>query len=195
MSGTSLLPLLRAVALCMAACAHTPPPGTPSQPVRAESDVRSCEVPDATSPADHIVQHGTLLERYRLQDGVWLEHVPILVNREFDFALVMALDDGTGAGLAAANRRKQNAERAASLSKLRLRQEAVAKLAALRCQGVYAYFLLWEGKTPSLSLVVDVPAEKAKSRLLAGDVLAPLETAAWQLLLQLETPPKAANDS
>ena len=107
------------------------------------------------TPEQHIAQHGTVLDRYQLEGGVWLPHAPVLVNRDFDFALAMALEGGLGAGLAADKRKKENEERAAELAALTLPESAEELLFKLRCLGTHVYFVLWEGKDPGLRAVID----------------------------------------
>lgn len=154
--------LLLAFALPAAACAHTSPPALRTSPGKATVEPSSTAAPPAArcdppklTPAQYIAQHGTALDRYQIEGGVWLPHAPVLVNRDFDFALAMGMEGGIGAGLAAAKRKKENEARAAELAEVVLSKEAEAKLEELRCRGTHVYFVLWDEAEPVLRAVVD----------------------------------------
>jgi hypothetical protein len=114
--------------------------------------------PLASAPAAAVIsERGTALDAYQREGAVWLERAPVLVNRDFDFALSMSLEGGVGAGLAAAKRREGNTEVAVLLREVALSPELTAELDALRSCGQHVYFLLWG------------PAEQAALRLV-GEV-------------------------
>lgn len=150
------------VLLAASACLHTPRPAVSAPPRKATvelpptavSPAQQCDVPILTAQ-QHVAQHGTALDRYQLEGGVWLPHAPVLVNRDFDFALAVGMDGGIGPAVAAAKRKKENVERAAGLTDLKLSKTAQHRIEALRCQGAYVYFVLWEGTKPALRAVID----------------------------------------
>jgi hypothetical protein len=123
----------------------------------------ACDVGDADAAlgsllarpsADIIARLGSAIESYRLQDGVWLEGAPVIVNEPFDFGTAMGL--GTvGAGLAAATRQKNNALRAEKLKTGTLPPEAASYLDELRACGLHRWALLWGGDTPELLIVTE----------------------------------------
>jgi hypothetical protein len=149
-------------ALCtLAACAHGAAPRAPvAQPAagltaaRAPQAVPPSCIASKQSHAQRIAEHGSALDLYHRQDGVWLPHAPVLVNEEFDFALAMSMEDGIGAGLAAAKRKENNQKRAQELAELRFGDEAIAKLEALCACGRDVYFLLW-GREGMIKLVLE----------------------------------------
>lgn len=130
-----------------------------------------------------------MLDIYVRQDGVWLPKAPILVNEDFDFALATAMEDGVGAGLAAAKRKQNNEKRAKSLSPLVLSDVATARIEALRCCQREVYFVLWGPST--LKVVVDHPGEMGRGLIAEKDVGGEMDAdaislAAAQLLLGVE---------
>jgi hypothetical protein len=72
-----------------------------------------------SAPAPSVPLHELNLERrfgpYLARDAVWVAQQPVLVNRDFDFAIAMA-PEGFGAGLAASRRQKGNAALANALA-------------------------------------------------------------------------------
>ena len=111
----------------------------------------------SASAAAIVSDHGSTLEAYQREGGVWLERAPVLVNRDFDFALAMSLEGGVGAGLAAAKRREGNSEVALALRDRQLAPALVGELDALRGCGQHVYFLLWGGQEEAaLRLVAEV---------------------------------------
>jgi len=120
----------------------------------------------STSAAAIISEHGTKLDAYQREAGVWLQQAPVLVNRDFDFALSMSLEDGLGAGLAAAKRREGNTEAAVQLGEVALSAELVAELNALRGCGQHVYFVLWgSAEEATLRLVGEVTGGPEKPPL------------------------------
>jgi hypothetical protein len=113
------------------------------------------------TPAERIAKHGSALDAYHLQDGIWLPHAPVLVNEDFDFALAMSMEDGLGAGLAAAARQQNNQKRADELRELRFDDALNARIEELRCCGRDVYFVLW-GKEGALKMVVDESANEGR---------------------------------
>jgi hypothetical protein len=77
-----------------------------------------------------------------------------LVNEEFDFMLAMSMEDGLGAGLAAAKRKENNQKRAGELAELRLGGALEAKLEELCACGRDVYFVLW-GREGKIKMVLD----------------------------------------
>ncbi len=145
----------------LAACAHSARPSPPlvehvaepptTQP--ASSVAPSC-IASKRSHAERIAEHGSALDQYHRQDGVWLPHAPVLVNEEFDFMLAVSMEDGIGAGLAAAKRQQNNKKRAQELAELRFDEAATMRLTELRCCGREVYFVLW-GTDGAIRMVVD----------------------------------------
>lgn len=157
-------------ALWVAACAHRIPP----EPAALPPPLPAACVADAQlSTPDHIAKHGSVLDGYHREGGVWLPHAPVLINRDFDFASAMSLDDGLGAGLAAAKRREGNEKRAAELAELKLPAASEAYLAELRCRGIRAYFLVWGEEKVAVQLVVDDAVDKTKSYVVERDTWEP----------------------
>jgi hypothetical protein len=95
-----------------------------------------------------------VLDQYHRQDGVWLSHAPVLVNEEYDFALAMSMEDGLGAGIAAAKRKQNNQKRAQELSDFRLGAALDIKLEALCACGRDVYFVLW-GRDAKIKMVLE----------------------------------------
>jgi hypothetical protein len=122
----------------------------------------------AETPAQLIERHGTVLDAYHRESGVWVTHAPALVNEDFDFAIAMGLEGGMGAGLAAAKRKENNQKRAAALVDLRLPADVELQLTQLRCRGMHVYFVLWGGDNAALTLVLDVEGDVAQSRVVDG---------------------------
>jgi hypothetical protein len=151
--------------LGLAACAHGPDRGAyvarsaAQSPVAAQAPITSpCAAGAQVSHAERIAKHGTALDTYQLQDGVWLPHAPVLVNEPFDFVLAMGMEGGIGAGLAASKRKKNNQKRAEALHELRFDDAMSALLEELRCCGNEVYFLLW-GTEGIIRMVVDKEGE------------------------------------
>jgi hypothetical protein len=135
--------------LLVCACAHA---GRPS------SSAQWCAAPaGARTPAERIAKDGTVLDLYFRQDGVWLPNAPILVNEDFDFMLVTTMEDGVGAGLAAAKRKQSNEKRAKVLAGVALGEVETQRIGELRCCGREVYFVLWGPST--LKVVADHAGE------------------------------------
>jgi hypothetical protein len=113
-----------------------------------------------------IRQHGTILDTYQREGGVWLERAPLLINEDFDFALAMSLEGGVGAGLAAAKRKENNAKKAVTLANFTAPPALQQRLAELRCCGVHVYFVLWGADSAVLRTVADVPGDREASRVI-----------------------------
>ena len=183
------------VSLSLAACAHAPsPPEHAASATQWQTEARfvtpataPCSAAATLTPEQHIAQHGSVLDRYKIEGGVWLTHAPVLINRDFDFALAFAMDDGLGAGLAAAKRKAGNEKRAAELSDFRLPRVVEDKLAELRCGGTHVYFLLWEADKPVVRAVVDVVGEKAKSRVVDAERAEPLGEVVETLVTSIDS--------
>lgn len=160
-------PWISTLLLC-AACSHSakPAPVAPTASAVPNSAPTCSSVPQAealpplasASAAAIISDRGTKLDAYQREGGVWLEHAPVLMNRDFDFALSMSLEGGVGAGLAAAKRREGNTEAAVTLREAQLSPELTKELDALRGCGQHVYFVLWG------------PADEATLRLV-GEVV------------------------
>jgi hypothetical protein len=154
--------LLLGISLSSACAAHavSVPPMLPVATVSAAA-ARQCPKGDAQaslgerSDAEILKQLGTGLDAYRLQDGVWLAHAPVLVNEDFDFAVAMSLE-GIGAGIAAKKRMDDNAAKAAELAATELPAEAARALSELRACGLHRWGMLWGGKEPTLTIVTDM---------------------------------------
>jgi hypothetical protein len=153
--------------LLASACAHTP--GATSHGARAPAPIAEpaaeCVLPLEPPSSELIRQHGTILDPYQLEGGVWLDRAPVLVNEDFDFALAMGMQGGVGAGLAAARRKENNAQKAVALAVVAASPALQRQLAALRCCGVHVYFVLWGADGAVLRTVADVPGESATSRV------------------------------
>jgi hypothetical protein len=78
----------------------------------------------------------------------------VLVNEDFDFAIAMSMEDGVGAGLAAAKRKENNQKRARELAELRLGPALDARLEKLCACGRDVYFVLW-GREGKIKMVMD----------------------------------------
>jgi hypothetical protein len=151
------------------ACAH--PRGAISVKVATtepapEHPAPNCLVPPGLPASELIRQHGTVLDAYQLEGGVWLDGMPVLVNEDFDFALATGMEGGVGAGLASAKRKQSNAQKAAALSALPAPPELQRRLEELRCCGTHVYFLLWGAESAVLRTVADVPGDLATSRVI-----------------------------
>lgn len=159
------------------ACAHANKPSAPPPVVRVPeracaSTAQGAPLPlyAAASAAQLISDHGTRLEAYQSEGGVWLAKAPVLVNREFDFALAAGVEGGVGAGLAAAKRREGNDQVAVLLRELSLTSELVRELDSLRACGVHVYFVLWGPAEESvLKLVGEAPEQREQpARVIEG---------------------------
>jgi len=95
-----------------------------------------------------------MLDRYKIEGGVWITGTPVLVNEDFDFGSALALPD-IGPGLAAAKRTSNNRAKADALAGLALGASVGDRLDAFRKCGVNAWFLLWGSDTRRLTLVAD----------------------------------------
>jgi hypothetical protein len=168
----------------LASACVTAPRATPSH-ARVEDDPvqASCQLGDlgadlrssAQEPAPLVLRRlGSGVDPYRLQDGVWLSHAPVMVNEPFDFAQAMGLG-AIGAGLAAANRQKHNRERAEQWSARELSPQAVRHLDALRACGILRWVLLWDAGEKAETHVVteryDPQGQRleTRERVIAGD--------------------------
>jgi hypothetical protein len=156
--------------LIASACAHASGAASNAAPARGPvpNSASACLLPTELPAAELMRQHGTVLDAYQITDGAWLDHAPVLINEDFDFALAMGMEGGVGAGLAAAKRKENNARKAAALSGVVASSELQRRLAELRCCGVHVYFLLWGAQSASLRTVVDVPGDTARRRELEG---------------------------
>jgi hypothetical protein len=167
--------------LFVAACAHATQPGSSARRCDATATPRAA--------AERIAKDGTVLDLYFRQDGVWLSGAPIMVNEEFDFMLATTMEDGMGAGLAAAKRKQSNEKRAKDLGTLALSERAREHLEQLRCCGREVYFVLWGPST--LKVVVDHNGEVGRGVIAEEQVAAEMDgegiaQAAWRLLQGLD---------
>lgn len=135
--------------------------------------------------AERIEKHGTVLDAYHREGGVWLPHAPVLVNEDFDFAIAMSLEGGLGAGLAAAKRKENNQKTVVAMGDLRLAPDVEARIEALRCSGTHVYFLIWGAEQAVLRMVVDVEGDAGKSRVVEGGSAEELDAAARKLLAEV----------
>jgi hypothetical protein len=100
---------------------------TPSTTSQAEAQSRSSTVP-APAPAHGPVvaplseltelDLGARVGPYPAQSAAWIRGQPVAVNHDFDFGIALAMEDGMGAGIAAAKRISKNAAFAEQLAKL-----------------------------------------------------------------------------
>lgn len=121
--------------------------------------------------AELITARGTSLDAYNRADGAWLPRAPVLVNRDFDFAMAMALEGGLGAGLAAAQRKQGNEQAVLALKDVVVDAELARALEEERRCGLHTYFLLWGADKQTLSLISEVPGSTTHE-LLEGATLA-----------------------
>jgi len=106
------------------------------------------------SSAELIKMYGSGLDPYQLEGGVWLEHAPVLINEDFNFALAMGME-GIGAGIAAAQRTADNEKKAKALEGVQLSTQTLARLEELRRRGAHAFFVLWGQEKVVLKFVVE----------------------------------------
>jgi hypothetical protein len=166
----ALRPVLCLIVFLAALGGCTPPAARPpvvalTQPTRAElpRQGRPCAARDVQvslgslserSSASVVGDLGTGIDSYRLQDGAWLSHAPVLVNEEFDFGTAMGLGP-IGAGLAAKQRADHNVARSRELESIVLSERARRLLDGLRACGIHRWALLWNGKDPGLHVITD----------------------------------------
>jgi hypothetical protein len=171
-------PMMRSALVLMmiplVACAQilrpstTPAPPVPKEVAQTNAAATCAKELPVLTPAERIAKHGSVLDAYHRQDGVWLPHAPVLVNEDFDFAQAMAMEDGIGAGLAAMKRQQNNQERAEQMRDLQFDAELNERIEQLRCCGMDVYFLLW-GEEGKVQMVLDVEgADNANSRVVEG---------------------------
>lgn len=158
--------------LCMlflcSACAHTADAGVSAPTLTSADRGAACILPRGQPSAELIRRQGTVLDPYQLEGGVWLEHAPVVLNEDFDFALAMGMEGGVGAGLAAARRKENNTRKAESFSARELAPALRARLEELRCCGVHVYFVLWGAESAALRTVIDISGDTAQSRVVEG---------------------------
>jgi hypothetical protein len=126
------------------------------------------------SSAQLIERYGTGLDRYQREGGIWLASLPILINEDFDFASAMMLK-GIGPGIAAGKRLANNRKKAELLAAVALSPALLARLDALRAQGIHAFWVLWGADKAKLRLVVDeglTCAEHKRTMLSEGEAQA-----------------------
>jgi hypothetical protein len=156
---------LVALALLISACTPNavPPASAVSPAVAAVPAPPTCAVGDPRAalgslterPSAALIQQlGTGIDTYHLQDGVWLEHAPVLVNEDFDFGTAMGLG-AIGAGLAAKQRADHNAARARELTAFALSAKDRLALEAWRACGIHRWALLWGGTNPHLWIITE----------------------------------------
>ena len=104
-----------------------------------------------------IVQHGTGVDPYWLEGGVWLRGLPVLINEDFDFAVAMGME-GIGPGIAAAQRKGDNEQKANDLHEVELAAGVLDRIEELRTRGVHVFFVLWGKEQALLRLVVEEDA-------------------------------------
>lgn len=113
--------------LVLAGCGaseHFPAPAaaavsTAPTPVPPASEEVLSEAPvlDLAELKARVAPSSSSLPSYHLTGAVWVPERPLLVNRDFDFALAMSLR-GTGAGVAAQQRQQENQKLAARLASI-----------------------------------------------------------------------------
>lgn len=175
----AMLRLTTCLLLLASACAHAPSAASSAAPGPTSEPAAACTFPREPPPAALIDQHGTILDAYQREGGVWLERAPILINEDFDFTLAMGLEGGVGAGLAAVKRTENNAHKAAALNAIAAPPQLQQRLAELRCCGVHVYFVLWGAESATLRTVLDVPGDTARSRVIEGATRSLAGEAGW----------------
>lgn len=144
-------------------CATTAATKAPTTAVTPSPSVLACPVSygapltELKTSEAILAKHGSSLDGYKREGGVWLTQAPVLINREFDFGMAMALEGGLGAGLAAAQRKQANAQVAGALKSVVVHAELTRALEEERRCGLHTFFLLWGADKQTLSLVSEVP--------------------------------------
>lgn len=143
-----LRPLLPFGVIVLGACAHAP-------------NAKLATLPDTQSATEAAAG----LVKYQVTGGAWVTDRPVYVNRDFDFAMAMGVED-VGPGLAAGNRLKENQAVAAELADMPAVELAAPLATALRACGtaclawdnahVRAYGLLFGAPAARLQAILEV---------------------------------------
>lgn len=135
------------------------------QGAHAESEQGGRAVVEATSTLRSLDLAARIGE-YEARDAVWADGQPLVVGRDFDFALVGGLPAGVGAGLAAAKRQRENLELAQRIAQQpRLDVESLFDVLLRTCadcrplvvgKRFVIYGILYGSETARLSVVVEL---------------------------------------